>query len=125
MQKVTYTWELCIQILAVMMIIDRHIDDREVMEIYKSVRKSMGKGKEKTKYLAFHNTLSQAILDMGLTTEMRQEYLDKKLEHSSINNKGVKSFLINTAAKVAQADTKVRPEEKNLHERMKNILLNT
>ena len=125
MAKVETPFELCIQILAVMMIIDRHIDDREVMEIYKSVRKSMGKGKEKTKYLAFHNTLSQAILDMGLTTEMRQEYLDKKLEHSLINKKKVKPFLIKTAAKVAKADKKVRLEEKNLHERMKNILLNT
>ena len=123
MAKVEYTWELCIQILAVMMIIDRHIDDREVMVIYKSVRKAMGKGKEKTKYLVFHNVLSQAVLDMGQTVETKQEYLDKKLAHSLINSKKVKPFLINTAAKVAKADKKVRPEEKNLHERMKKILL--
>lgn len=123
MAKVEYTWELCIQILAVMMTIDRHIDDREVMEIYKSIRKSMGKGKEKTKYLTFHNILSQAVLEMGQTAETKQEYLNNKLAHPLINSKKVKPFLINTAAKVAEADKKVRPEEKDLHERMKKILL--
>ena len=123
MAKVEYTWELFIQILAVMMIIDRHIDDREVMEIYKSIRKSMGKGKEKTRYLTFHNILSQAVLDMGQTAETKQEYLGKKLAHPLINSKKVKPFLINTAAKVAEADKKVRPEEKDLHERMKKLLL--
>ena len=123
MAKVEYTWELCIQILAVMMTIDRHIDDREVMEIYKSIRKSMGKGKEKTKYLTFHNILSQAVLEMGQTAETKQEYLNNKLAHPLINSKKVKPFLINTAAKVAEADKKVRPEEKDLHERMKKLLL--